>query len=122
MSSTVDLPSNDLQLKTDPTFLRRIITNLVTNAIQAMPKGGKPKIKTSRENNSVVISIDDTGVGILKEAQLNLFKPLFTTKVKGQGLGLAVVKRLAEILKGKITFESKEGKGTKFIIEIPIEQ
>ena len=117
---TVELPINDLQLKTDPTLLRRIITNLVTNAIQAMPNGGTLEINTNTEKNFVFISIEDTGVGIPKEAQANLFKPLFTTKAKGQGLGLAVVKRLIEILNGKITFESQEGKGTKFVIELPV--
>jgi signal transduction histidine kinase len=115
------LAGTDLNFKTDPTFLRRIISNLITNAIQAMPNGGKLTIDAFKENNTALISIQDTGVGIPEEAKPNLFKPLFTTKAKGQGLGLAVVKRLIEILNGKITFESQEGKGTKFIVELPLE-
>ena len=57
--------------------------------------------------------------GIKEEDKPNLFRPLFTTKAKGQGLGLAVVKRLVETLNGNITFESQEGRGTKFIVKLP---
>jgi signal transduction histidine kinase len=64
-----------------------------------------------RQKGKVVFSVQDTGVGIPQEVKPNLFKPLYTTKAKGQGLGLAVVKRLVEALNGTITFESKEGKG-----------
>lgn len=105
-----------LKLKTDQTFLRRIMTNLITNGIQAMPNGGKLIIDSFEEDNKAFIHIQDTGLGIPEEAKPNLFKPLFTTKSKGQGLGLAVVKRLIEALGGSITFESKEGQGTKFTI------
>jgi len=118
---TVVAAETNLKLKTDATFLRRIITNLVTNAIQAMPTGGKLIINAYTENNAAYISIQDTGVGISEESKANLFKPLFTTKAKGQGLGLAVVKRLVEMLNGKITFESEIGKGTKFTVELPLE-
>jgi len=64
--------------------------------------------------------VEDTGIGIPEEAKNKLFKPLFTTKARGQGFGLAVVKRLTEALNGKITFESEAGKGTRFIIEFPL--
>jgi len=116
----VELAETDLILRTDPDFLRRIITNLVTNAIQAMPNGGKLTIDTYKEDNTGCVSIRDTGVGISEESKANLFKPLFTTKAKGQGLGLAVVKRFVELLNGEITFESREGEGTKFIIKLPL--
>ena len=68
----------------------------------------------------IVISVSDTGQGIPEHVKANLFTPLMTTKAKGQGLGLAVVKRLVEALNGQVSFESEEGKGTKFIIELPI--
>lgn len=109
----------DLNIKADPTLLRRIIENLLTNAIQAMPNGGKLTINSFRDGNKAFICIQDTGEGIPEEAEPNVFKPLFTTKAKGQGLGLAVVKRLVDTLNGKISFESQEGKGTKFTIELP---
>jgi signal transduction histidine kinase len=108
-------------LMLDPTLLKRILTNLVSNSIQAMPNGGKLTVQLSMEGNKALISVIDTGVGIAEEAKPKIFSPLFTTKAKGQGLGLAVVKRLVEALNGTIGFESKAGKGTKFTIRFPIE-
>ena len=98
----------------DPAMLKRALSNLVTNAVQAMPNGGKIEVRAYREVNDIVLSVRDTGVGIPEEAREKLFTPLFTTKSKGQGLGLAVVKRLTESLGGTVSFESQEGKGTTF--------
>jgi signal transduction histidine kinase len=69
--------------------------------------------------NFAEIVVEDTGEGIAEEVKPNFFKPLFTTKPKGQGLGLAVVKRLVEAQGGKISFESQKGSGTIFIIQLP---
>lgn len=109
------------KLNTDPMFIRRALTNLVNNAVQAMPNGGKLEIASSEKNGKVYITVSDTGVGIPEDVKPKLFTPMMTTKSKGQGLGLAVVKRLIEVLGGRVTFESQEGKGTKFIIELPSE-
>jgi len=106
-------------LKTDATFLKRIMFNLVNNAVQAMPDGGELAVTTRQKAKSVLISVSDSGVGISEEMKTKMFTPMTTTKSKGQGLGLAVVKRLVEALNGKITFESEKGKGTKFTIEFP---
>ena len=114
------LVEEDVQLITDAVYLRRILSNLILNAVQAMPKGGYLTLEAYKKEGKVIISIEDTGLGIPDETKPNLFKPLFTTKAKGQGLGLAVVKRLVEALGGTITFESQIGKGTKFTIELPI--
>jgi signal transduction histidine kinase len=84
-----------------------------------MPNGGKLAVKALKKDNGVVVSVEDTGVGIPEDVKPKLFTPMMTTKAKGQGLGLAVVKRLVEALNGKVSFESEEGKGTKFIIELP---
>jgi len=111
-----------IKLKTDCTLLARILTNLIINAIQAMPKGGKLSIVAAQKQNNVVISVEDTGVGIPEHVKPKLFTPMMTTKSKGQGLGLAVVKRLVEALNGDVKFESEEGKGTKFVIELPINE
>ncbi len=108
-----------VKLKTDATFIQRALTNLVNNAIQAMPDGGELGLSAQRKEDCIVICVSDTGQGIPEHVKANLFKPLTTTKSKGQGLGLAVVKRLVEGLNGKVSFESEEGKGTKFIIELP---
>ena len=108
------------EIKTDALFLRRALTNLITNAIQAMPNGGKLVLCVCESGKNLIFIISDTGNGIPEEVKQRMFKPLVTTKSKGQGLGLAVVKRLVEALKGKISFESEVGKGTKFIIELPV--
>jgi PAS domain S-box-containing protein len=108
-----------IRLKSDPTLITRILTNLIINAIQAMPNGGKLIISDYRIGNKVSIKITDTGMGISQHVKAQLFTPMFTTKAKGQGLGLAVAKRLVEALKGKISFESQEGKGTTFTIILP---
>ncbi len=100
----------------DSDILRRILGNLVINAVQAMPEGGRLSIQAYKEANDSIITVEDTGVGIAEEAKEKLFRPLFTTKSKGQGFGLAVVKRMTESLGGTVTFESEEGKGTKFIL------
>ena len=84
-----------------------------------MPDGGYLDIGGYREDGSVVVTIRDTGVGIPEETRCKLFTPLFTTKAKGQGFGLAVVKRLVEALGGTVNFESEVGKGTKFMIRLP---
>jgi PAS domain S-box-containing protein len=111
----------DRTIKTDVTFIKRIMGNLVSNAVQAMPQGGKLTVKAYQEKDKAVITVEDTGLGIEEKDRPHLFKPLFTTKAKGQGLGLAVVKRFVESLDGTVTFESKVGKGTKFIVELPFE-
>jgi PAS domain S-box-containing protein len=103
----------------DPDILKRSLGNLFTNAVQAMPEGGRLSIQAYREGTDAVITVADTGVGIPEEARDKLFTPLFTTKSKGQGFGLAVVKRMTESLGGAVTFESEEGKGTKFILRFP---
>jgi PAS domain S-box-containing protein len=108
------------QFTADFSMLKRALINLIQNAVQAMPNGGKLKIKAKCENNQACISVHDTGEGIPVEVQDKLFTPLFTTKSKGQGFGLAVVKRLVEAQDGKITFSSQQGKGTTFNIQIPI--
>jgi signal transduction histidine kinase len=106
----------------DRSIIRRVLTNLIINAIQAMPNGGKLNIGSSRKDNNILIIVEDTGSGIPEGIKPKLFTPMLTTKAKGQGLGLAVVKRLVEALDGTISFESEEGKGTKFLIELPSHQ
>lgn len=116
---TMQIQDNAKPIKTDVAYLRRILTNLITNGVQAVPNEGKLTLKANKKKGTTTITIQDTGVGIPEEAKPRLFTPLFTTKSKGQGLGLAVVKRLVEALGGTIKFESEENKGTKFTIEFP---
>lgn len=108
------------KIKTDPTLIRRALTNLVNNAIQAMPDGGTLELTAVKTKEQATIKVSDTGKGIPDEIKPKLFTPLVTSKAKGQGLGLAVVKRLVEALGGSITFESQTGKGTTFMILLPV--
>lgn len=107
------------KFRCDPILLQRAITNLVTNAIQAMPQGGNLEIRGCSADNRTIFTISDTGVGIPDELKPRLFTPMVTTKAKGQGFGLAVSKRLVEAMKGSIRFESEKGTGTKFIVDLP---
>ena len=110
-------------LKTDPSFIKRILSNLIRNGIQAMEeRGGELTLNAFPREKSIIIAVADTGSGIPDEVKDRIFKPLFTTKSKGQGFGLAVVKKLAEALGGNVSFETKIGKGTTFIVEVPSAQ
>jgi PAS domain S-box-containing protein len=106
------------RLVTDEAYLRRILQNLCINAIQAMPNGGKLTVKATERDSKAVISVKDTGEGIPEQLRSKLFMPLVTTKAKGQGFGLAVIKRMTEALGGEVTFESQVGKGTKFLVTL----
>ncbi len=76
-------------------------------------------VVANKEADDAVITVADTGVGIPDEVKAKMFTPMLTTKSKGQGFGLPVVKRMVEALNGKVTFESETGKGTKFTIRFP---
>jgi PAS domain S-box-containing protein len=108
------------KVKADQAYMQRILTNLANNAIQAMPKGGKLTINAIAKNGKAIISVEDNGEGVPENVRSKLFTPLVTTKSKGQGFGLSVVKRFTEGMGGTVTFESEVGKGTKFIVELPL--
>jgi len=108
------------RLMVDPQMMQRVFTNLIINAVQAMPEGGKLRIGAYRKGRSAHVTVQDTGVGIPEESFSKLFLPLFTTKSKGQGFGLSVCKRMVEAHNGRITVESEVGKGSTFTIYIPI--
>ena len=127
--STVKMPENietklvggnHARVTTDPTLMKRIIVNLVSNAIQAMPNGGKLRVTLVDGPSAFSVAVEDTGVGITQDDLRQLFTPFFTKKAKGQGLGLAVCKRLAEAQGGKIIAESKLGQGSTFTVTIPL--
>jgi PAS domain S-box-containing protein len=110
-----------LFISADPGQLGQILGNLMLNAIQAMPEGGQLKIKTYRLGpERVATEITDTGVGIPTENISRLFEPMFTTKSKGIGLGLALVKMLVEAHDGDIQVVSAVGQGSTFTVELPI--
>jgi len=107
-------------VRADANLLKRVFTNLLTNGIQAMPKGGSLTVTGTASDDEATIMVSDTGSGISDENMSKLFQPLFTTKAKGTGLGLAVSKRIVEAHGGEITVESEEGVGTSLTIKIPM--
>lgn len=118
---TYSLEDNSLTLKADSIYMKRILTNLISNSMQAMTDGGKIFIKVERKHDKAILRVKDTGHGIPLEIRDKIFTPLVTTKPKGQGFGLAVVKKLTEALNGRVTFESEVGQGTQFNIELPLD-
>lgn len=100
-------------------MIRRAVSNLMNNAVQAMPLGGTLTITTCREDGAVAIKIADTGCGIDDRMKANLFRPLATSKSRGMGMGLVVVKKMVELHCGTIDVESKIGDGTTFTIKLP---
>jgi len=109
------------KLQIDPLMMRRVLSNLISNAIDALPNGGNIFISARIEDEQIVLTVEDTGVGIAEENLKKLFKPFFTTKERGTGLGLAICKRFVELHGGHIFVESKVGHGTKFTIRLPLE-
>jgi nitrogen-specific signal transduction histidine kinase/iron only hydrogenase large subunit-like protein len=103
--------------------LQQVCTNLILNAIQAMPGGGTLTLRTSGNNGSVKMEVQDTGLGITPENMRHLFTPFFTTKDKGKGvgLGLAIAHGIIERHNGKIEVQSQAGKGTTFSVTLPLE-
>jgi two-component system NtrC family sensor kinase len=101
--------------------LQQVCTNLILNAIQAMPDGGRLTLRTATDDSQVRIELQDTGCGISPENMRKLFTPFFTTKGKGKGvgLGLAVAYGIIQRHQGRIEVQSKEGKGTTFTIYLP---
>jgi two-component system sporulation sensor kinase A len=103
----------------DEKQLERVFLNLIKNSVQAMPDGGKLVVTTKETKDNVKIIFADTGVGISEENISKLFTPLFTTKAKGIGMGLAICKNIVEQHNGTIEVKSKAGQGTTFTIKLP---
>jgi len=111
-----DLP----ELYVDPMQIAIVVANLVTNAYQAMPKGGTLRIHTHEASGRAVAAISDSGYGIPQSNHSKIFEPLFTTKARGIGLGLALSRNLITANDGTIDVESEEGKGTTFRLTLPL--
>ncbi len=104
----------------DPFELKIAFLNIIQNAVQAMPNEGRVTVKSGIQYGMIFIEITDTGGGIPKEIGDRIFNPFFTTKEQGTGLGLAIAHKIIESHDGKIEFKSKKGKGTTFIIRLPM--
>jgi signal transduction histidine kinase len=104
----------------DSDIMHRVIDNLVRNAIEAMPSGGKLSISAEMDHGGVSLKVSDTGLGIPEEASKKIFSPLYTTKAGGMGLGLAFCHKAVEAHGGSISFQSKVGEGTTFTVKLPV--
>jgi signal transduction histidine kinase len=111
-----ELPS----VSADPVLLRRVIENLVLNAIDAMPKGGTLTFRTATNEKFAVFELSDTGAGLTPEECDRLFTPYYTTKQHGTGLGLAIVQSVVSDHHGRISVSSRKNEGTTFHVELPV--
>lgn len=110
----------DLQpIAADPELLHRALSNLVLNAMDAMPNGGRLTLRTRSESDNVIIEVADTGTGLTPEESARVFTPYYTSKQHGTGLGLAIVQSVISDHGGRISVHSEPGKGTTFVIELP---
>jgi signal transduction histidine kinase len=116
------LSENLPEVTADPAQLTQVLVNLVVNSIQAMPKGGELTVQTKALNESVLLIVMDTGVGMSENVMNKIFLPFYTTKDvgRGTGLGLAVVHGIVTSHEGAIHVTSKEGQGTTFKIQLPL--
>ena len=103
----------------DPELLHRALSNLVLNAMDAMPNGGTLTLRTRRDDGKVAIEVSDTGSGLTPEECERIFTPYYTSKKHGTGLGLAIVQSVVSDHGGRISVRSEPGKGTTFVIELP---
>ncbi len=103
----------------DPELLHRALSNLVLNAMDAMPNGGTLTLRTRHDDGKVVIEVCDTGSGLTREECERIFTPYYTSKQHGTGLGLAIVQSVVSDHGGRISVQSEPGKGTTFVIELP---
>jgi signal transduction histidine kinase len=109
-----------LVCRIDADMLKQAILNLFINAQQAMSSGGELIITTSQENQDAVIQISDTGCGIAPEKLVRIFDGYYSSRPQGTGLGLPTVKRIVEVHNGTIAVDSQLGKGTLFIVKLPL--
>ncbi|GAB4505219.1 MAG: hypothetical protein Fur0043_22140 [Anaerolineales bacterium] len=128
---TLDLPPHLPPVYADPRHVEQILGNLVTNACQAMPSGGQLSVISRQSSvtdeslmtdNCLLITVKDSGPGIPPENLEKIFEPLFTTKPRGIGLGLAVSRKLAEANGGRLEVHSEAGKGAAFTLYLPVYQ
>jgi len=116
------IPHSPLLAPIDPEFLKSALLNLIFNAFQAMPQGGVLTLSLLKNENCCQIAISDTGIGMEEEQMQNLFSPYFTTKQKGNGLGLVETQKIIQAHFGTIDVRSQPGKGTTFTMTLPLKR
>ena len=119
IESKLELADNVTAIAADPDLLHRALSNLVLNAMDAMPDGGTLSLRTAQNGNHVKVEVSDTGKGLTPEECERLFTPYYTSKEHGTGLGLAIVQSVINDHGGKISVRSEPGCGATFLIELP---
>jgi two-component system, NtrC family, sensor histidine kinase HydH len=104
----------------DPVQLRQVIFNLVDNALHAAGPGGEVRVSGRVDGESLELAVEDSGPGVSAEIRRRLFEPLITTKTKGIGLGLALVRRIVERHGGEVSYSPREGHGARFVVRLPV--
>lgn len=118
----INLDSELPLMKLDRDKINQVFSNLIINAIEAMPRGGDLSIVTKmKDQNRVDIEVSDNGIGIPQEDMVNIFSPYYTTKKQGFGLGLSLIHDIIHKHNGKITVNSTKGRGTSFLILLPVD-
>jgi two-component system sensor histidine kinase AtoS len=113
------LGETGLALHVDAGHVQQILMNLVANAIDAMPEGGRMTLRVKRARGMAVIEVSDTGHGIEADLLKSIMEPFMTTRAEGAGLGLPISRQLAELNKGSLTLDSEAGHGTTAILTLP---
>ena len=116
----IDKTVGSHKIEVDVAKMKRVFTNIIKNAVDAMPEGGKLEIKSRKKQTCMEIIFKDTGIGIPEDLLAKIGKPLVTTKAKGMGFGLAICNRIMEAHKGKLSIQSEVGKGTTVKLTFPI--
>ena len=117
-----ELPPDPLMVKVDIDFMKQALLNIVINGEQAMPDGGTLTVAAYQNNSNAVVEIRDEGVGIPKDVQDKIFELYFTTKKGGSGIGLAQTYQIMQWHYGSVEFETTEGQGTTFRLQLPATQ
>ena len=112
-------PSEPALIRGDSDLLKQAVLNLVTNAIDAMPNGGRLQVRVDNSGDKLTLEVSDTGSGIPPELRDKVFQLYFTTKTGGSGIGLAMTYRAVQLHNGTISFKSEAGSGTTFRLEFP---
>jgi signal transduction histidine kinase len=124
VSVRLDIPEALPALLVDAMQIKQVFRNLISNGVEAMPGGGALEIRAleNKPDGTITVSVRDSGSGMTPEQLGKLFQPLFTTKARGIGLGLVVVKNLIEANGGTVEVQSEAGKGSMFSIVLPAAQ